>query len=182
MTFRAKLTDWNVLTLTEPWASLVVDGQKTFETRYWPTSYRGRLFIQAAKGFPAEARATCYNEPFKSALTRRQDLDDYRRSMLFYDPVEFLWKGCGKIIGVVELVDTARTEKVREALEAVGNPRSLEELRFGDYSTGRWAFRFNRPRRFREPVPVRGSLGIWGITESAVIELLKNQLSLGVAA
>jgi activating signal cointegrator 1 len=65
---RSQLAELNVLTLTEPWASLVVDGQKRFETRYWPTRYRGLLLIQAAKGFPTGARALCYEEPFKSAL------------------------------------------------------------------------------------------------------------------
>jgi hypothetical protein len=175
---RSQLAELNVLTLTEPWASLVVDGEKEWETRYWPTRYRGQLLIQAAKGFPSDARAVCYEEPFKSALTRRQNLDDYRRSMLFYDPVEFLWKDCGKIIGVVSLVDTARTEKVREALEAVGNSRALQELQFGGYADGRWAFRFEKPRRFNEPVPVRGALGIWGLTDPLPVDQVKNQLSM----
>lgn len=174
---RSPLAELNVLTLTEPWASLVVDGQKDWETRYWPTRYRGPLLIQAAKGFPSEARLLCYEEPFKSALTRRPDLDDYRRSMLFYDPVEFLFKTVGQILGVVELVDTARTEKVRQALEAVGNPRALQEIRFGDYAPGRWAFRFENRRRFREPVPVRGALGIWGLTDPTAIAQVKNQLT-----
>lgn len=175
---RSQLAEFNVLTLTEPWASLVVDGQKRFETRYWPTRYRGLLLIQAAKGFPTGARALCYEEPFKSALLARSDLDQFRRDMLFYDPVEFLSKTLGRILGAVDFLDTERTEKVAQLLEALENHQADQELEFGDYSAGRWAFRFENPRRFREPVPVRGALGIWGLTDPIVVDQVKNQLTL----
>lgn len=36
-----------VLTLREPWASLVGERIKTIETRSWPTNYRGELYIHA---------------------------------------------------------------------------------------------------------------------------------------
>ena len=38
------------LTLREPWASLVLEGVKTLETRSWATRYRGELFIHAGSG------------------------------------------------------------------------------------------------------------------------------------
>ena len=37
------------LTLIQPWASLIVDGKKTVETRSWPTKHRGLLAIHAGK-------------------------------------------------------------------------------------------------------------------------------------
>ena len=39
-----------VLTLTQPWATLVAIGAKHIETRSWATSYRGPLAIHAGKG------------------------------------------------------------------------------------------------------------------------------------
>ena len=36
-----------MLTIREPWASLVGCGVKIIETRSWPTSYRGELYIHA---------------------------------------------------------------------------------------------------------------------------------------
>ncbi len=36
------------ITLWQPWASLVALGLKRFETRSWPTNYRGKLLIHAA--------------------------------------------------------------------------------------------------------------------------------------
>lgn len=37
------------LSLHEPWASMIADGEKTIETRMWATSYRGLLAICATK-------------------------------------------------------------------------------------------------------------------------------------
>ena len=38
------------LSLTQPWAWLVVHGGKTIENRRWNTKYRGAFLIHAAKG------------------------------------------------------------------------------------------------------------------------------------
>ncbi len=37
------------LSVRQPWASLIVCGLKTIEVRTWSTSYRGPLYIHAAK-------------------------------------------------------------------------------------------------------------------------------------
>ena len=38
-----------VLTIKEPWASLIIDGYKKYEFRSWKTNYRGKLLIHAGK-------------------------------------------------------------------------------------------------------------------------------------
>jgi hypothetical protein len=38
-----------ILSVRQPWASLIVDGQKDVENRIWPTSYRGRVLIHASQ-------------------------------------------------------------------------------------------------------------------------------------
>lgn len=43
-----------MLTLHQPWASLVAVGRKRIETRSWSTSYRGPLAIHAAKRPPRD--------------------------------------------------------------------------------------------------------------------------------
>ena len=45
------------LSLTQPWASLVVSGAKRYETRSWRTNYRGPLAIHAAVSMPPAAVA-----------------------------------------------------------------------------------------------------------------------------
>ena len=37
------------LSLWQPWASLIVHGEKDVENRTWPTRFRGRLVIHASK-------------------------------------------------------------------------------------------------------------------------------------
>lgn len=39
-----------VLTLKQPWASLVAEGIKTYEFRSWKTKYRGKILIHAGYG------------------------------------------------------------------------------------------------------------------------------------
>lgn len=38
-----------VLSVKQPWASLIVNGQKDVENRTWKTRYRGRLLIHASQ-------------------------------------------------------------------------------------------------------------------------------------
>ena len=37
-----------VLSIIEPWATLIKEGKKVIETRSWKTSYRGELYIHAS--------------------------------------------------------------------------------------------------------------------------------------
>jgi hypothetical protein len=39
-----------VLTIKEPWATLIINGIKEYEFRTWKTNYRGKLLIHAGKG------------------------------------------------------------------------------------------------------------------------------------
>jgi hypothetical protein len=39
------------LSLTQPWATLVVTGEKEVETRSWRTNHSGMIAIHASKGF-----------------------------------------------------------------------------------------------------------------------------------
>ena len=128
------------LTLTQPWATLVVGGLKYVETRSWATSYRGPLAIHAARGFPREARE------FAGELWLRGLLPEPRALPT------------GAIVAVVRLVDIQRTERVREYLAA-------RELEFGDYSPNRFAWLFEFERVIDPPVACNGSLGIWEVPD-----------------
>jgi hypothetical protein len=136
------------LTLTQPWASLVAWGEKRVETRGWRTPRRGRLGIHAAKGFPREAIALCFEEPFRSALRRA----GVRK------PGEL---PRGALLGFTELRDCVPTT----GFEAAG--LSEQEQAFGDYSEGRWAWLLGDFEPLPDPIPMRGALSIWAILESA---------------
>lgn len=43
-----------VLTIKEPWATLILSGKKTIETRTWATNYRGEVLLHASKNPKSE--------------------------------------------------------------------------------------------------------------------------------
>src|SRR5688572_29785081 len=85
-----------VLSLTQPWATLVAIGAKQIETRSWKTAHRGPLAIHAAKGFPKAAKEICRQQPFNQAL-----LD---AGFMWFDQLPV---GC--IVAVCHLVDVRAT-------------------------------------------------------------------------
>ena len=126
------------LSLTQPWATLVVTGAKRFETRSWTTTYRGPLLIHAAKKYPVFAR--------RFALAEERFL-----GRLLHDlPL-------GAIIGRVVLKNVCPTDEVRPYLT------DLERL-YGDYTPGRWAWELADAETFETPIPYRGALGLFEVT------------------
>ena len=41
-------TNMKVLTIKEPWATLIIEGYKKFEFRSWKTNYRGKILIHSS--------------------------------------------------------------------------------------------------------------------------------------
>ncbi|TAK81739.1 MAG: ASCH domain-containing protein [Betaproteobacteria bacterium] len=126
------------LSLTQPWATLMASGAKRIETRSWRTNYRGWIAIHAAKGFPSNCKTLCLTEPFASALLSAgvEDLNDL--------PL-------GRVIAVTCITDCRPTESFR----------NISERAFGDYTSGRYGFVCGYPLKLREPIPMKGALGIW---------------------
>lgn len=44
-----------VITIKQPWASLIAEGYKEYEFRTWKTKYRGDILIHAGKGIDSKA-------------------------------------------------------------------------------------------------------------------------------
>ena len=126
--------------MLQPWATLVVTGAKKIETRSWNTSYRGELLIHASLG---KAGAALSEEPpFKKYIS------------------EFISLPFGAIIGKVVLEDVIPIEQLYLDKSSI-NKLSLEERAFGDYAAGRFAWMLSDAIKFKKPIPVRGSLGLW---------------------
>lgn len=139
------------LTLTQPWATLIVIGAKRVETRSWGISYRGDLVIHAGSVYGPLQRAMAWREPFYRYLA------------------PFLRSGdlpTGQIIGVARLVDTVPIRGVPH-LELPGVPKPDEdEYAFGDYRPGRWAWLMIEGRPLAAPIPCRGQLGLWRLPDN----------------
>lgn len=129
------------LTVWQPWATFIVDGIKLYETRHWPTDYRGELAIHAAKRWVVDQQITL------AALCDRFPRDigaEYARKKLPF--------GC--VLAIVELVNVHRVENIRDEIESM-------ELRLGNYAEGRFAWEMKLLRLPPNPIPVRGQQGLW---------------------
>lgn len=154
------------ITLTQPWASLVAFGEKTIETRSWSTNHRGPLAIHAAQGLAGhterELAHLCDTEPFSSALLPHIDgYSTYER-----------WGNLprGALVGFVELLHVFPTgPELEPALRAHGYnvPRVLnaQELVFGNYTPGRYAWKLYHRVTLHDPIPCRGYQGLWNVPE-----------------
>lgn len=151
-----------VLSLLQPWASLVVLGHKKIETRSWNTKYRGPLLIHASAG-----KKNLYR-----GITLDFQQEFYSLQLPHYKDLPF-----GAIIGKVDLRDTTETTLMRTHYRnALAHYPKLseQEYSFGNYASGRYGWLLDNPLQFGEPIPAKGSLGLWefpDIEEVIVIDV-----------
>lgn len=134
-----------VISIWQPFASLIVHNHKFIETRGWdaPKSLIGETIAIAS---------TKIIRPEQKAYMRDPEF------MKFYQEtglpgLEELPLGC--VLGTVQLHSSdVMTE---EDLEEVTD----EEQMFGDWEVGHYAWRLRHPRAFQYPVPCVGKQGIW---------------------
>jgi len=149
------------LTLQQPWASLIAIGAKRIETRSWGTMYRGDLAIHAAKSVPAWARELSVTERFRAAFRSRgmPEIATWGTRRL---PL-------GAVVAVATLAACVHTdhftrEKIGQTIRTRLGPAGVltdEEIAFGDFTPGRWAWVLVDVRRLREPIPARGARQLW---------------------
>lgn len=121
-----------VLTIRQPWATLIMQGNKRFEFRSWQTKYRGDLLIHAGKGIDKEAR---------------KRLEKYLPKEL---PI-------GKILGKVTLVDCVKMspefkEKLLKENKDIYTKSSFQE---------KYGWQLEDVEVFDEPIEAKGHLSLW---------------------
>ena len=124
-----------VITIKQPWATLIAEGLKEYEFRTWSTKYRGDILIHAGKSIDENAM-----ERFKS----------YN---LEY-PI-----GC--IIAKAKLIDSILVEK--EFVNKVGpkNPLVYKNIIDNkDNSRKVYGFKLNEVQKIK-PIYLNGKLGLW---------------------
>lgn len=147
-----------VISLLQPWASLVVIGAKKIETRSWNTKYRGPLLIHASKKKIPELRSLLCSWNFDAAFHSLGGT---------MSPGSNLELPLGSIIGMVHLDNCRPTDSftVAELDTKVWHPDGrtsyYTERQLGDYSPGRYGWLLSNPHSFSHHIPVKGSLGLW---------------------
>ena len=122
-----------VLSIKEPFATLIKDGVKIYETRSWKTNYRGEIYIHASLSLSKSERVESANKYLKSEIKP------------------------GFILCKCELVDCI--PMTDEFIKYINKETS--EYDYGLYSEGRYAWKLKVLDVLDEPIPAKGKLGIW---------------------
>ena len=136
------------LTLYQPWASLVVLGEKKIETRSWQTRYTGPLAIHASGTLSPGFYDICDSPPFRAALER------------LGLPVGRL--PLAAVLGSALLVACVSTEELLDA------GLSTQEQALGDYGPRRFGWIMQDACALPEPVLCRGHLWLWELPEDVL--------------
>jgi len=123
-----------VITIKQPWASLIMSGLKRFEFRSWKTNYRGDVLIHAGKGIDKEAM---------------QRLSKYLPNNI---PI-------GKILGKVTITDCIpMNDDFAKMLSKENN-----EIYTSHSFSNNYAFKIENVEPFNKQIEVKGKLGFWNI-------------------
>jgi len=139
------LTDSNpcgVLSMHQPWASLLVHGIKRIEGRSWPTDHRGRLWIHATSTKPTDEQV--------------QELERFYRDVHGMEGNEPAFPSCyptSALLGTVDVTDCVKAEHV---LSSANLP---ESLKMEAQSPEAWLC--ENPKRLAVPQKMRGHPYIW---------------------
>ena len=121
-----------VISIKEPFATLIKENIKNIETRSWKTNYRGEIYIHASK---------------VSDKTRTQELSDLTKNLKMNN---------GNIIAKATLVDCKYMDQkfIKEIKQ------NETEYLFGYYEEGRYAWILKDIKKIK-PIPAKGKLNIW---------------------
>lgn len=122
-----------VLSIREPYATLIKNKIKCIETRSWNTHYRGEIYIHSCKG----------KYPIKDKIKHLVDKND-----LTY----------GYIICKATLVDSIYIDK--EFAKKI-EKENIDNYLCGDYTEGRYAWVLDNIEVLEDPIEANGQLSIW---------------------
>ena len=130
-----------VLSLTEPYATLIKENKKKIETRSWKTSYRGELYIHAS--------STNIPKEWKNNKELMDLLKDSSLNLVH-------------IICKCNLVDCIYMTK--EYVEDM-KENHYQEYICGEYEEGRYAWILENIQVLDNPIKSKGHLNIWNYEE-----------------
>lgn len=122
-----------VITIKEPWATLIKEGYKEYEFRTWKTKYRGEILIHAGKGIDKEA------------------LERFKPLNLNYSFGKIIAKAT--ITDCVLVDDEFRTKMIKKDKLVYNNlTRKMDKNLYG--------FKLENIEKI-EPIEVNGKLSLW---------------------
>lgn len=166
-----------IITLHQPWASLVALGLKQYETRSWATKYRGKLAIHAGK------KVCTLDDLFAQGLISRslnvstEEQTQVESALELYLKKGFLY---GQILTVVDLVNCWRMIDYIDRIETIPESVLIDtvtplEQTVGNWKHGRFAWRLENNQPLSEPIPFKGGQGLRNLdteTEQKILTMI----------
>lgn len=121
------------LTIREPFATLIKDKVKIYETRSWKTNYRGEIYIHAAK-----TKSISSNVNIASTYLKSKE-----------NPEHII---CKCLLKDCIYMDEDFINEVK---------KNKKEYNSGRYEIGRYAWQLEVIEVLKEPIYAKGQLGIW---------------------
>ena len=122
-----------VITIKQPFASLIAEGLKEYEFRTWKTKYRGEIFIHAGKGIDKKA------------------MKKFEEYGLEYP------SGC--IIAKANLSDCIKVDDELRKVLFEKNPKVYNSI-IKHVEWEGYGFKLDNIEKI-EPIPAKGKLSIW---------------------
>lgn len=126
-----------VITIKQPWATIIAEGYKDYEFRTWKTKYRGDVLIHAGKS-----------------------IDEHAMKKFEYLNLEY---PIGCIIAKATISDCVSVDdKLRNELKKKDPVVYSAEINY-PYWSG-YGFKLENIKKIK-PIPAKGSLGLWDYDE-----------------
>lgn len=122
-----------VITIKQPFASLIAEGYKLYEFRTWKTKYRGEIFIHAGKGVDKKA------------------MQKFAHLHLQYP--------CGAIIAKANLVDCIPIHQEEREMLRQKDPLVYGSIITHTEWEG-FGFQLENIQKIK-PIPINGKLSLW---------------------
>ena len=123
-----------VISIKQPYASLIVEGYKEYEFRTWKTKYRGEIYIHA------------------SLKEDKRAMDKYRELNIEFP------KGC-----IIAKANLSECLEIDEEFRKIIKPKNIYPFIYNNVlekSKDKYAFHMTNVEKIK-PIPSKGQLGIW---------------------
>lgn len=148
------------LTICQPYAYMIVCGEKRVENRTWSTNYRGRLYIHAGK---SRKWLELVDDPIRAGKQFDFRTGHHLENMAF-----------GAVVAVATLVDCVRMSKGGSI--SLAATRAYPWLRTHPHSFGPWCWILDKVTAIG-PWPWKGAQGLFNIDDAELDAVANRELA-----
>ena len=150
------------LTLHQPWAAMIADGRKRYETRSWPPPRAligQRIAIHAGLSFDSGSQKLAEEWGYNSVDMRHVGLGVIVCTARLV-AAHLIW-------GEHRMTEWHAASTAKGSIESKADPdyepqsHLFQIDEFGDYAAGRWSWRLVDVETVNPPLPARGRQGLW---------------------